>query len=70
MSLEGTRIGTGTPIYDLNPAHEDPLYERIPLTGGSVPAYADMAFNPAMGAVLMAVSNGITWDAYEAAPAS
>lgn len=62
-ALEGASIGTGTPIYDVNPAHEEPLYERIPLTGGSVPAYADMAFNPAMGAVLMAVSHGITWDA-------
>ncbi len=62
-ALEGSRIGTGTPIYDLNPAHADPLYERIPLIGGSVPAYADMALNPAMGAVLMAVSHGIAWDA-------
>ncbi len=64
-SLEGARIGTGTPIYDLNPTHEDPLYERLPLTGGGVPAHADVAFDPAMGAVLMAVSHGIAWDADE-----
>jgi hypothetical protein len=62
-SLEGAHIGTGTPIYDLNPAHEDPLYERIPLTGGTLPGYADVAFDPAMGAVLMALSHGLRWNA-------
>ena len=30
-ALEGARIGSGTPIYDLN---GELLYERIPLSGG------------------------------------
>lgn len=58
-SLEGARIGTGTPIYDIN---GEQLYERIPLTGPGLVGYADVAVNPAMGAVLMAVSHGLRWN--------
>lgn len=58
-ALEGAHIGTGTPIYDL---HGKQLYERIPLTGESVDGYADVAVDPAMGAVLMAVSDGFDWN--------
>lgn len=57
-SLEGARIGAGTPIYDINGVQ---LYERIPLTGPDLAGYADVAVNPAMGAVLMAVSHGLRW---------
>ncbi len=59
-ALEAARIGTGTPIYDLN---GELLYERIPLSGRRGAGYADIAFHPAMGGVLMAVSHGSKWDA-------
>lgn len=59
--LEGAQIGTGTPIFDLNRAYQAPLYERIPLTGENLAGYADVAFNPAMGAVLMVVNLGFQW---------
>jgi hypothetical protein len=57
-SLEGAHIGTPTPIFDLN---DTELYERIPLTGENLAGYADVALNPAMGAVLMAVNLGLKW---------
>jgi hypothetical protein len=58
-TLEGARIGSGTPIFDLNGTQ---LYERIPLTSGRVEGYADVAVHPAIGGVLMAVSHGLAWD--------
>ncbi len=58
-SLEGALIGTGTPIYDLNGTQ---LYERIPLTSDHLAGYADIAVHPAIGAVLMAVSQGLEWN--------
>jgi hypothetical protein len=57
-SLEGAHIGTGTPIFDLNGTN---LYERIPLTGENLAGYADVAVDPAMGAVLMVVNLGFEW---------
>jgi hypothetical protein len=58
-ALEGARIGIGTPIYDLNGTK---LYERVPLTGESVAGYADVAVDPAMGAVLMAFNLESEWN--------
>lgn len=58
-TLEGARIGTGTPIYDLNGRQ---LYERISLTGEGFAGYADVAVDPAMGAVLMAFDLESEWD--------
>lgn len=58
-SLEGARIGVGTPIYDL---HGTQLWERIPLTSDRHVGYADVAVHPAIGAVLMAVSQGLEWN--------
>ena len=58
--LEGASLGASTMIYDLN---GEELFERTPIEGsGQVPAFADIARNPAMGAVLMSVSHGIRWD--------
>jgi len=61
-ALEGAVLGTGSPIYDLNGTQ---LYERIPLDGPRGPGYADVAVHPAMGAVLMAVSQGLRWNEKE-----
>jgi hypothetical protein len=59
-ALEGAVLGPGTPIYDLNGTQ---LYERIPLTSDRyAPGYADLAVHPAIGAVLMGVSHGATWN--------
>ena len=57
-SLEGAHIGTPTPIFDLN---DTELYERVPLTGENLAGFADVAVDPAMGAVLMAVNLGYEW---------
>jgi len=57
--LEGAQIGSETPIYDL---HGTKLYERIPLTGESLAGYADVAVDPAMGAVLLAFDLEHKWD--------
>jgi hypothetical protein len=58
--LEGGTLGAGTTIYDLN---GEELFERVPIEGhAGVPAFADIARNPAMGAVLMGVSRGVRWD--------
>lgn len=57
--LEGARIGTGTPIYDLN---GELLFERLPLNGPGVDGFADVALHPAMGTVLMTVSPATPWD--------
>ncbi|HEX5825388.1 MAG TPA: C39 family peptidase [Candidatus Limnocylindrales bacterium] len=58
--LEGVSLGAGTTIYDLN---GEELFERVPIEGrAGVPAFADIARNPAMGAILMGVSRGIRWD--------
>ena len=59
-SLEGASLGAGTTVYDLN---GEALFERVPLEGpGSIAAFADVGLNPAMGAILMAVSWGVRWD--------
>jgi hypothetical protein len=57
-SLEGARIGTPTSIFDLNGTE---LYRRFPLTGENLAGFADVAVDPAMGAVLMAVNLGHEW---------
>ena len=52
--LDGAQIGAATPIYDLS---GDELYLRFPLRKGSAGAgAADVATHPALGAVLLAVS--------------
>lgn len=56
--LDGTRVGEGTPIFDLNGAE---LFMRIPLGEGSR-MYVDIASNPAMGGVVLGVSQGLEWD--------
>lgn len=59
--LEGAQIGTGTRIYDLHGTNRE-LYERIPLTGEGLAGYADVAVDPAMGAVLMAFNLEQEWN--------
>ena len=60
--LEGARLETGTPVYDIN---GEVLFERIPLTGGGEVGYTDVAVNPAMGGVVLAVTHGLEWDEAE-----
>lgn len=58
--LEGMKLGRGTPIYDIN---GEELFERIPLQDSSGrQGYTDIASNPAMGGVLIAVSYGVDWN--------
>jgi hypothetical protein len=56
--LDGRRVGEGTPIFDLNGAE---LFMRCPLGEGSR-MYVDIASNPAMGGVVLGVSQGLEWD--------
>ena len=62
---EKSRVSsTGTPVYDLN---GELLFRRIPLKRGrNQVAYADVAANPALKAVLLGVSYGAEWDARDA----
>lgn len=58
--LEGARIEPqGTVIYDLNGS---PLFRRLALTGATGAGFADVAIAPQLGAPLVAISHGQTWD--------
>jgi hypothetical protein len=59
-AFEGSRIGAATPVFDLN---GEELFVRVPLRkGGAVVGYADVATHPGLGAVLLAVSQGLPWN--------
>jgi hypothetical protein len=59
-TFEGTRIGAATPIYDLN---GEELFVRLPLAKGRRGiGYADVATHPALGALLLGVSDGMPWN--------
>ncbi len=59
--FEGSRVRSrGTPIYDLN---GELLFYRIPITKGrDALGYVDLAAQPSLGAPLLRVSRGITWN--------
>ena len=60
QELEGLSLGRGTPIHDLNGTV---LYERLPFAGTRRgEGFVDVATNPAMGGVIIAVSHGIEWN--------
>lgn len=61
-TFEGAKIAAaGTPVYDLT---GELLFYRLPVaTRGGVPAYADIAAHPALGAPLLALTSGLAWDA-------
>lgn len=60
-SLEGARLETGTPIFDLN---GELLFYRIPLVGrsGVQVGYADVAAHTVFGAPLLSVAPSAIWD--------
>jgi hypothetical protein len=58
--FEGARIAaSGTPIHDLN---GEILFYRVPVRGGSVDAFVDIAGYAGFGDTLLRVSHGMTWD--------
>lgn len=60
--FQGARIrSSGTPIYDVS---GERLFYRIPVMRGRTQvAYADIAANPALGSPLLAVHQGLEWNA-------
>lgn len=60
-AFEGAGVAAaGTPIYDLD---GELLFYRFPISKrGAAPAFADVAAHPAIGAPLMSVSSGFSWN--------
>lgn len=59
--FEGARVRTaGTEVYDLN---GELLFHRVPVTRGQARVgYADVAAHPALGAPLLAATQGLDWN--------
>lgn len=61
LPLKGARIATtATPIHDIN---GEILFFRVPVKGGEMNGFADIAAFPGFGDTLLRVSHGMTWDA-------